>query len=76
MKTRITIILVALSALIILDTLNAGQAITAFVLTGAIPGTSVSISASAMLIFYALIGGFIFARLMKSSRRHGLTNAS
>lgn len=74
MKSKITIILLVASSLILLDVINAGDAITLFFLTGTIPGTGVSISASAMLILYALIGGFVFARLMNKSHRSNLTN--
>lgn len=63
MKKVIIIICTVLSGLIILDSLQAGSALVAFFLVGAIPGTNINISASHALEFFALAGGFVLARL-------------
>ena len=74
MKKTLSIILTAASLVLILDTLNAGQAVGMFFLVGAIPGTNINISASGMLILCALFGGFTVSRIATSSiwfiRRH------
>lgn len=69
MKKAIIVTLIAASTFLILDVFNAGAAIVAFILTGTIPGTGVTLSASAMLIFYALVGGFTLARLTSTAVR-------
>jgi len=63
MKRIITITLLVLSAVIILDTFNAWHALAMFYLAGEIPGTRSSISANTMLSFFALLFGFVLARL-------------
>jgi len=63
MKKAITITLLILSALLILDSVNAGQAIVMLYLAGQIPGTSLYLSASTMLQGFALLIGFILARI-------------
>lgn len=63
MKKAIIIICISLSALLILDTLNVGQAITMFYLAGEIPGTKHSLSASTTLQLFALLTGFAVARI-------------
>lgn len=63
MKKAATIILVALSALLILDSMQAGQALMMFLLAGIIPGTSVVMSGSAALSLFASLAGFTVARL-------------
>lgn len=63
MKKTITIICLVLSAVIILDSLNAWHALAMFYLAGEIPGTRTSINANDMLSFFALMFGFVLARL-------------
>lgn len=63
MKKVIVIICLALSGLIILDSMQAGSAIVAFFLVGAIPGTKIVISASHALELFAVAGGFVLARI-------------
>ncbi len=63
MKKIATGILLALSALMILDTLNAGHALVVFLLAGVIPGTNLAFSASQMLSFFALLIGFTLSRI-------------
>ena len=63
MKKLITIICIILSAIIILDTFDAWHAIAMFYLAGEIPGTRRSISAETMLEFFALLLGFVVARI-------------
>lgn len=62
MKKTISLILIAASWVLILDTFNAGQVIVSFLLTGTIPGTPFTINASVMLSLYALAIGFTLAR--------------
>lgn len=54
------------SALMILDTMNAGHALVMFVFVGILPGTDISISASRMLEIFALLIGFTLARIVAS----------
>lgn len=70
---KLSITLTIASLVIILDSLNAGQAFVAFILTGSIPGTHLSISATAMLLMYAAIGGFIASRLLSVKRNNTLS---
>lgn len=67
MKKTITITLISLSALIILDSLNAGQALMMFFLAGVIPGTNIAIDAGRALELFALITGFVLARIALNS---------
>lgn len=63
MKQNITILLTILSVLIILDSLNAGYALTMLLLAGVVPGTNIVLSAATMLEFFALVFGFTIARV-------------
>lgn len=63
MKKNITILLVSFSAILILDTLNAGQALVMLLLAGIIPGTNVAINASLMFEYILFLTGFILARI-------------
>jgi hypothetical protein len=63
MKKSITTICLTLSAVIILDSFNAWHALAMFYLAGEIPGTHTSISASTMMSVFALLIGFVLARL-------------
>jgi len=63
MKKLIIITCITLSALLIFDTMDAGHAIVMFYLAGQIPYTNTSLSASTMLQFFALLTGFVLARL-------------
>ena len=64
MKKVIIIISLILSAILILDSFNAWHAIAMFYLAGEIPGTRTSISAGTMLEIFALLTGFVVARIM------------
>lgn len=66
MKKILTIFFVSLSAMIILDSLNAGHALMMFLLAGVIPGTNVAISAGNMLEIFTLLIGFTLARVVLS----------
>ncbi len=70
--TRSTIITICLgiSALIILDSLNAGQALVMFLFAGVIPGTNVAISGAQMLEFFVLLIGFTLSRITLNAIRH------
>lgn len=63
MKKLITLTCIALSAIIILDSFNAWHALAMFYLAGEIPGTRQSLSANTMLQFFALLIGFVLARV-------------
>ncbi len=63
MKKVVTIISLILSALLILDTMNAGHALMMFLFAGVIPGTNSSISADTMLALFALLAGFTLSRV-------------
>jgi len=63
MKKVFTIVFVLLSAVIILDSFNAWHALVMFYVAGEIPGTRTSLSASTMLSIFALLIGFVVARI-------------
>ncbi|MDB5160359.1 MAG: hypothetical protein JWO99_622 [Candidatus Saccharibacteria bacterium] len=63
MKKVITIICLILSTLLILDSMNAWHAIAMFYLAGEIPGTRQSINAGTMLALFAVLIGFVVARI-------------
>lgn len=63
MKKALTILFLSLSAMIILDSLNAGHALMMFLLAGVIPGTNTAISGSTMLEIFTLLIGFTLARV-------------
>lgn len=63
MKKIITITSLILSAMLILDSMNAGSALMMFIIAGQVPGTTVSIDASSMLFMFMLISGIIAGRL-------------
>lgn len=63
MKKAIVITLIALSAILILDSFNAWHALAMFYLAGEIPGTRTSLNAETMLSIFALLFGFVVARL-------------
>lgn len=63
MKKTIVIICTVLSALMILDSMYAGEALMMFLLAGVIPGTNITISAQHMMEAFALLMGFVIARL-------------
>lgn len=63
MKKALTIFFTVASVFMMLDSIDAGQAIVVFFLAGQVPGTSIVISASTMFEMYLLVLGFIGARL-------------
>lgn len=63
MKKQLAITLIILSALLILDSANAGHALFMFYLAGEVPGTSVILSANTMMQIFALLIGFVVARI-------------
>lgn len=63
MKKVLSIIAISLSFILILDSMNAGYALTMFLLAGIVPGTNIVVSADQMLNLCALLIGFIVARL-------------
>jgi len=75
MKKLITTTCLILSALLILDSMNAGQALAMFYLAGQVPGTNTSVSASTMMEFFALLTGFVLARISNAAITY-LTNQS
>jgi len=63
MKKATIIICLSLSALLILDSMNIWHAIVMFYLAGEIPGTRSSLSAVTMMQVFALLIGFVIARI-------------
>lgn len=63
MKKTIIITSLIFSALLILDSINAPQAVFMFYLAGQIPGTQTYLSAGTMMELFALLIGFVLARL-------------
>jgi hypothetical protein len=63
MKKTTLIICLSLSALLILDSMNIWHAIVMFYLAGEIPGTRSSLSAVTMMQVFALLIGFVIARI-------------
>jgi len=63
MKKVITIICIALSAILILDSMNMWHALVMFYVAGEIPGTRQSLSAGTMMQLFALLIGFVIARV-------------
>lgn len=63
MKKTLIILLTSLSLVMILDSLNAGEAIAMFFLAGVIPGTNIAISATRMFEFFTLLLGFTLSRI-------------
>ena len=66
MKKALTILFLSLSALLILDSLNVGQALVMLLFAGVIPGTNIAISGATMFEIYLLIAGFLLARVSLS----------
>ncbi len=63
MKKALTILFLSLSAILILDSLNAVHALMMFLLAGVIPGTNIAISGDRMLEFFTLLIGFTLSRI-------------
>lgn len=72
MKKTLTIILLSLSAIIMLDSLNAGHAFVMFFLAGVVPGTNISIDAAHMLQIFTLLIGFTLSRITLAIMHAGL----
>lgn len=64
MRKTIIITSLILSGLMILDSMSAGHFLMMFLLAGIIPGTNIAISAQHMMEGFALVGGFVIARVM------------
>ena len=63
MKKTLTIIFTTLSALLILDSMDASHAVAMFLLAGVIPGTNFVLNAERMLELFAALLGFVVARI-------------
>ncbi len=63
MKKALTILFLSLSAIIILDSLNAVHALMMFLLAGVIPGTNIAVSGDRMLEIFTLLTGFTLSRV-------------
>lgn len=68
MRKTITATCLILSGLIILDSLNAGHALMMFLLAGVIPGTSMVLNAQLTMQLFAVLFGFVLARLVSRLR--------
>ena len=64
MKKAIISTCLALSVLMILDSLDAAHALFMFFLAGVIPGTNIVINAEMMLQMFALVFGFTLSRVV------------
>lgn len=73
MKKSIITVCIIFSALLILDSMNAGHALTMFLLAGIVPGTNMIVSANTMLSAIAALLGFIVARTSISFVKEYLT---
>lgn len=62
-RNSITIVAIALSAIILLDVLKAPDALLRFFAAGHIPGTGIYIDAGIMLSFWMILAGIITGRL-------------
>jgi len=69
MRKTIIITSLILSGLMILDSMSAGHFLMMFLLAGIIPGTNIAISAQNMMEGFALVGGFVIARVMSNLLR-------
>ncbi|MFZ3010111.1 MAG: hypothetical protein WA030_03800 [Candidatus Microsaccharimonas sp.] len=69
MRKTIIITSLILSGLLILDSMSAGHFLMMFLLAGIIPGTNIAISAQNMMEGFALVGGFVIARIMSNLLR-------
>ena len=67
MKKQLSISLIILSALLILDSANAGHALVMFYLAGEVPGTNVILSPNTMMQIFALLTGFVVSRISNSA---------
>lgn len=63
MKKTLTIILNILSLLLVIQSMDGFHALAMFLLVGEIPGTNITISATVCLEFFALLIGFVIARI-------------
>jgi hypothetical protein len=63
MKKTFTIIFLSLSALLILDSMDMSHALAMFLLAGIVPGTNIVLTADYMLMLFALLLGFVLARV-------------
>ena len=63
MRKAIIITCLVLSGLIILDSFHAVDAMVMLFLAGIIPGTNIEVSGQTMMSFFALLIGFVLARL-------------
>lgn len=66
MRKTVIFVCLTLSGLIVLDSLNAGQALMMFLMAGVIPGTAIIISPATMLALFALLIGFVLGRVANS----------
>lgn len=63
MKNTISIIFIILALMLILDSMNIGHMVAMFLLAGIIPGTNLVLNAERMLELFALLIGFVLARV-------------
>ncbi len=63
MRKAIIITCLVLSGLMILDSMNVGPAFVLLIFAGVIPGTNIVLSAQTMMGLFALLTGFVLARI-------------
>jgi hypothetical protein len=64
MKKTLIIAFSLSSLLLIINSFDIGHALMMFYLAGIVPGTNIAIDAARMLEMFALLAGFIVARIM------------
>jgi hypothetical protein len=69
MKKTLIIAFSLSSLLLIINSFDIGHALMMFYLAGIVPGTNIAIDAARMLEIFALLSGFIVARIMSSMFR-------
>lgn len=69
MRKIVIILCLVGSGIIILDTIQIVQALAIFILGGSVPGTSLILSPSQMLTFFAASLGFVISRIWINSHR-------
>lgn len=69
MKKTISIIFTILALMLILDSMNIGHMVAMFLLAGIVPGTNLVLNANRMLELFALLIGFVLARVAAALTR-------
>lgn len=76
MKKTVSIIFIILALMLILDSMNIGHMIAMFLLAGIVPGTNLVLNADRMLELFALLFGFVLARVAVTLTRTAIAYRS